>query len=68
MKQITKEVFSKWVETNNWLMVNEAAQPTGWQRTYLTPSGNMIVVLFDLKGNVLGFGQIRPGGQSGMGV
>lgn len=60
MNAITRETLGNWTQKCNWLKVNEAATPDGRQHTFLTPSGNLIVVQFDLKGNLYSVGQVVP--------
>jgi len=57
MEPITKAVFEKWAQRGNWLLVSEAQAPTGRQQNYLTPSGSVTIIFFDLKGNVHSVGQ-----------
>ena len=64
MEAITRGTFNKWAQKNNWMQVNEAASPTGRQDTFITPSGGLVVIMFDLKGNLTNVGQPVPVGQS----
>lgn len=57
MEPIAKETFITWAKENNWLPVNEGTHPQGRQTMFVTPSGNLIFVIYDLKGNLLSFGQ-----------
>jgi len=67
MEAITNAVFNKWAQKNNWMLVNEATSTTGRNYTFVTPSGSLTIVMFDLKGNLLGVGQPQPVGQSALG-
>jgi len=67
MEAITRETFNKWAQKNHWMQVSEAASPTGRNYTFITPSGNLIVIMFDLKGNLANVGQPVPVGQSALG-
>ena len=60
MEKIKKAVFEKWVQKSNWLKVNEGAAANGRQDTFLTPSGNLIVVTYDLDGNLFTVGILGP--------
>lgn len=55
--KITKEMFAEWTEKNDWLKIAEGATPQGPQANYLTPTGNIIIVIYDLKGNLYSVGQ-----------
>ncbi|TET43294.1 MAG: hypothetical protein E3J60_00610 [Dehalococcoidia bacterium] len=67
MEAITSAVFNKWAQKNNWMQVNEAASTSGRNYTFVTPSGSLTIVMFDLKGNLLGVGQPQPVAQSVLG-
>ena len=67
MEAITRDTFNKWAQKNNWMQVNEATSPTGRNYTFVTPSGSLTIVMFDLKGNLLGVGQPQPVAQSALG-
>ena len=60
MDAITRETLNKWAQKSNWMRVNEAATPNGRQVTFLTPSGNMVIAVYDLKGNLHSIGQPVP--------
>jgi len=60
VEPITRETFNKWAQKCNWMQINEAMTPAGRQYTFLTPSGSLIVVIIDLKGNVTSIGQPMP--------
>ena len=57
MEPITRQAFEKWAKNGDWLLVSEAPTPTGRQHTYLTPFGNLTIIIFDLKGNLHSVGQ-----------
>jgi len=67
MEAITSDTFNKWAQKNNWMQVNEAASTTGRNYTFITPSGNLIIVMMDLKGNLMSVGQPVPVPQSALG-
>jgi hypothetical protein len=61
MEQLTKEVIDGWIKKHNWLLIKEDAVNTpitGKQLTYLTPSGQDIVIVYDLQGKLYGIGHI----------
>ncbi len=60
MEKLTKEDFEQWVKDNKWLQIGEAPTPNGRQPTFLTPSGNLIIAMYDLKGNLEKVGQLVP--------
>lgn len=64
MEKLTKEVFVKWIEKSRWLKVNETATLDGRTDTFLTPSGNLIAALYDLKGDLSRFGMLGPAPQA----
>jgi hypothetical protein len=64
VEAISREVFNRWVQKNNWMQIGEAITPNGRQYTFLTPSGAMVVAIYDLKGNLLAIGQPAPAPQS----
>lgn len=55
-----KQSFASWAEKNRWLKVSEAATPEGRQTQYLTPSGTLVITMYDLKGNLHSIGQPMP--------
>lgn len=58
MDKIKKEVFLKWVEQNNWLLLNESPAPTGHKATYLTPSGDIIIAMYNLNSELENIGKM----------
>ena len=68
MEALSKEVVAKWVKKHDWMKINEAATPTGRQHMFLTPSGGLIAVMYDLKGDILGFAQPMPAPQSPLNI
>ncbi|GAI90818.1 unnamed protein product [marine sediment metagenome] len=68
MEAITRVTFNKWAQKNNWMQVNEAASSTGRNYTFITPSGSLIIVMLDLKGNLISLGQPVPVPQSPLGI
>lgn len=63
MEAISRATFNKWAQTHKWMQMGELATPNGRQYTFLTPAGNMVIAIFDIKGNLLGIGQPVPAGQ-----
>ena len=63
MDKVKKETFEKWLKKANWLKVNEGAAANGRQDTFLTPSGGLIVITYDLEGNLLTVGIMGPAPQ-----
>ena len=57
---LNQETLEKYVKKHNWLPINEIAAPTGRQQFYLTPAGNVVIALYDLKGTFIGIGQPLP--------
>jgi len=57
---VEREDFNKWAEKNNWILIREAYNPTGRQDTFLTPAGNITIIIFNLKGNLVGVAQPVP--------
>lgn len=60
MEKVTKEIFKKWIQECNWLKVNETATPNGRQDTFLTPAGNFVAAIYDLKGDLLQVAMLGP--------
>jgi len=58
MEKLSRETIEKWTQEHKWLQVAEGANPNGKQITYLTPSGQDVVIVYDLEGNLFGFGHI----------
>jgi len=58
MENIKKETFESWLKKHDWLLVGEQSTPNGRQFRYLTPSGNEIVIIYDLKGDVAATGKL----------
>jgi len=63
MQKLTKILFESWAKKHDWLRVGEVATPSGLQHSFLTPSGALMVAMYDLKGNLTGFGQPTPAPQ-----
>jgi len=57
---LNREIFTKWAKKHDWLVINDVPSVTGHNITFLTPSGNMMIAMFDLKGNLMGLGQPIP--------
>lgn len=57
MEPITRETFNKWAQKNNWMQIAEGMTPQGRQIQFLTPAGEIVVLMLDLKGNMLGIGK-----------
>jgi hypothetical protein len=60
MEIISKEAFAKWAAKCNWLKVNDMSTPDGRQETYLTPSGGLRAIIYDLKQNVSQVASLGP--------
>lgn len=61
MEKPTKEQIEPWIKEHNWLLMKEEAMTTpitGKQLTYLTPSGQDVVIIYDLKGELFGIGHM----------
>jgi len=52
MEKIPRAKLIAWAKKNNWLHVNESPSPNGHQDTFLTPSGAMRIIVYDLSGNL----------------
>lgn len=63
MKPIERSTFNKWAQDSKWMQVGEADTVNGRQYSFITPAGTIIIAMFDLKGNLLGFGHPIPAGQ-----
>jgi len=57
MEPITRETFNRWTQSNKWLQTAEIATTNGRQYTFITPSGKVKIIIFDLKGNLLAIGE-----------
>ena len=60
MEKLDKEKFEAWAKENNWLHIAETPSPNGRQNTYLTPSGNLMISVYDLEGKLAGVAQLVP--------
>lgn len=60
MEKINKELFDKWAKQSHWLKVNELPTPDGCQEIYLTPSGGLRTIIYDLEGNFFKVGSLGP--------
>jgi hypothetical protein len=58
MEKLSRETIEKWAKEQNWLQVAEGANPNGKQITYLSPSGRDVIFVYDLEGNLFGFGHM----------
>lgn len=54
MEKATRESFEQWAEKHGWLFTGEGANPSGKQRSYLTPEGDTVIAVYDLAGAFLG--------------
>lgn len=54
MEPLIKETFLSYAEECNWLLFGEISTPTGRQAQYVTPAGNFIYAVYNLKGDLLG--------------
>jgi len=64
MEKVTKDVFQKWMQKNNWLKVNEAATPNGRQGTFVTPAGNFVAAIYALNGDLVQLAMLGPAPQA----
>jgi len=60
MEPITRGTFNKWANKNDWMQVFEGMTPQGRQVQFLTPAGEIVVIIIDLKGNIAGVGKVLP--------
>lgn len=60
MEKIKKAIFEKWVQKCNWFKFSEGSSANGRQDTYLTPSGSLLVVTYDLESNLFTVGILGP--------
>lgn len=51
-QKVPQADLATWAKKNRWLKVNEAMTPNGRQENYLTPSGNLTIIIYDLSGNL----------------
>lgn len=51
-EKLTKEAFEQWVKDNKWLQIGEAPTTNGRQFTYLAPSGEVTMAIYNLKGEL----------------
>lgn len=51
-EKVPRVTLVAWAKKNHWLKVNEAMTSNGRQETYLTPSGNFTIIIYDLSGNL----------------
>jgi hypothetical protein len=58
MEKLTRKQVEDWIGKQNWLLVSENPTPNGKQFTYLTPSGQDVVVVYDLENKLFGIGHI----------
>ena len=68
MDILSKEDFLSWAEECNWLCAGETATHAGRQVTYITPAGNFIYAIYNLKGDLqqLAFPIVQPQPTPGM--
>lgn len=53
MEKITKHDFEVWRKKNRWLLFGEAKSSEGFpQQNFLTATGEIVVMIYDLDGNV----------------
>lgn len=55
---ISREDFAKWIKAHKWLQIEDKLIPQGHQIMYLTPAGNFIIEMRDIKGNLIGIGPL----------
>jgi hypothetical protein len=58
MEKLTKKQVEDWIGEQNWLLVSKNPTYNGNQFTYLTPSGQDVVVAYDLENKLFGIGHI----------
>ena len=58
MEKLDKKTLEAFIKKHGWLKFAEVNAPTGRQHMYMTPAGNIAAVVYDLKGESLGFGQL----------
>ena len=56
MNPITRETFNRWTQKCNWIQTGEAATTDGRQQIFVTPSGNIAIAMFNLKGELMSIG------------
>lgn len=52
MEKTKKEDFELWIKECNWKKINEVGTTDGQQDTYLTPAGKIIIIQYDIEGNL----------------
>jgi hypothetical protein len=52
MEKIKREDFEAWVKECNWLKIGESGTANGQQDTYLTPTGEFVIVQYNLNGEL----------------
>jgi len=60
MEKIKRLDSEAWAGDNNWLKVVEGGNATGQQNTYLSPSGDIVIVQYDLHGDLFSVGKVVP--------
>jgi hypothetical protein len=58
MEKLSRETLEKWAKQHDWLPLFETANATGRQMRYLTPSGDEVILVYDLEGNLSGTARI----------
>jgi hypothetical protein len=58
MNKLTDEAFLEWAKESRWLMISEAGNPKGRQATYMTPAGELVIIQYNLQGELEQF--IKP--------
>jgi hypothetical protein len=57
MPILPKKQFEDWVKKQEWLKISETDTTRGRQHTYLTPAGQFLFALYDIKGELMELGQ-----------
>jgi hypothetical protein len=53
MEKPTRETFEKYAKDHHWLQTEESPNPNGRQFNFITPTGNVVVAVFNLEGQLL---------------
>lgn len=52
MEKVTRDTLLGWAKKCRWLHVNEQKTPDGQQDTWLTPSGDLTLAVYELNGDL----------------
>lgn len=64
MEKLSKETVENWTTEHKWLKIGEGATPNGRTVRYLTPSGEDLILVYDLESNLVGVGRVVQAPQS----